>query len=272
MAERSAEPCPAALPEAVAPATGTLFAALYGTQTPYPWHDPENDPYQLFHQRSLAMGWLDVLWGMNDAGSGHPQRAAGDPELIAWFQVGAAVVSGERPLPVRPFLGCAGSVVERIGAAEVSVVQLLLPLGSIDVASRPAYAAVPSMLTREWFRAGDPAARTPVEVVVASGQDEVIGELPRCLAELEQDVFTLRSYSPGGTSPEFRPSSSGRTSPEPPFDDTFWGGPLRHTLALHGDLAAWSYDAVGWLGEALAELAARLGGRAPLLVTVRRST
>ncbi|MEX3105170.1 MULTISPECIES: hypothetical protein [unclassified Streptomyces] len=85
-------------------------------------------------------------------------------------------------------------------------------------------------------------------------------------------MFALRSYSPGGTSPEPRPSSPGRTSPEPPFDDTFWGGPPRHTLALHGDLAAWSYDAVGWLGEALAELAARLGGRAPLLVTVRRST
>lgn len=239
---------------------GTLFAALYGEHTPHPWHDPENDPYQLFHQRSLAMGWLDTLWGMNDAGFGHPQHAAGNPELIAWFQVGAAVVSGERPLPVRAFLGCVGSVVERIGAADVSVVQLLLPLGSIDVASRPAYAAVPSMLAREWFRAGDPAARASVEVVVGSGRDEVIGELPRCLAELEQDVVNLR------------PSSPRRTSPEPPFDDTFWGGPLRHTLTLHGALAAWSYDALGWLGETLAELAARLGAREPLLVTVSRTT
>ncbi|WP_416975406.1 hypothetical protein [Streptomyces sp. 4F14] len=245
---------------AEAPATGTLFAALYGTQAQHPWHDPENDAYQLFHQRSLAMGWLDVLWGMNDAGSEHPRRALGDPELVAWFQVEAAVASGERSLPVRPFLVCAGSVVERIGAGDVRAVQLLLPVGAIDVASRPAYAPVPSMLTREWFRAGDPTVRTPVEVTVGSGRDEVIGELPRHLAGLEQDVFTLRSYSPGGT------------SPEPPFDDTFWSGPPRHTLTLRGDLADWSYDAVGWLGETLAETAARLGARAPLLVTVTRTT
>ncbi|MEU7001449.1 hypothetical protein [Nonomuraea sp. NPDC046570] len=65
---------------------GTMFAALYGKLVPHPWHDPEHDAYQLFHQRSLAMGWLDEatavreddtlrasgLWAMNDAGWNHP--------------------------------------------------------------------------------------------------------------------------------------------------------------------------------------------------------
>ncbi|WP_246561879.1 hypothetical protein [Streptomyces roseirectus] len=96
-------------------------------------------------------------------------------------------------------------------------------------------------------------------MTISSGRDEVIGQLPHRLDELEQNVFTLRSYA------------SGSTSPEPPFDDTFWDGPARHTLTLQGDLAAWSYDSVGWLAETLAELAARLGARAPLLLTATRS-
>ncbi|WP_409115491.1 hypothetical protein [Streptomyces acidiscabies] len=65
---------------------------------------------------------------------------------------------------------------DRIGTVNVSAVQLLLPLGSIDVASRPPY--VPSMLTREWCEAGDPQARTAVEVTVSSGRDETITRLP----------------------------------------------------------------------------------------------
>ncbi|WP_246561876.1 hypothetical protein [Streptomyces roseirectus] len=114
MEERSGEPRPAVLPLSP-PIAETLFAALYGEQRPRPWHDPENDPYQLFHQRSLAMGWLDVLWGMNDAGSGHPRGAAGGPEPVMWFQVEAAVVSGERPLPVRPCRRCGrGSGTRRV--------------------------------------------------------------------------------------------------------------------------------------------------------------
>lgn len=58
--------------------------------------------------------------------------------------------------------------------------------------------------------------------------------------------------------------------PPPPFDDTFWGGPASDTLVLRGELAEWSCDAVGWLGEVLADCAAAAGVRAPMLVTVAR--
>ncbi|MGY1498111.1 hypothetical protein ACW4TU_16170 [Streptomyces sp. QTS52] len=93
--------------------TGTMFAALHGELVPHAWRYPgsEHDAYQLFHQHSLAMGWLDDtgagapgLWAMNDAGWGHPLAGPGT-ELVSWFQVEAGAVPGDRPLPVRPLNG-----------------------------------------------------------------------------------------------------------------------------------------------------------------------
>ena len=241
---------------------GTLFGAFYGELVPYPWHDPEHDAYQLFHQRSLAMGWLDRLWGMNDAGWEHPAGASGTG-LVSWFQVEAGTVAGDRPLPVRPFLACAGDAVARTGRADLTAVQLLLPVQGIDPATRPAYASVPSLMAVEWFGERDPAARTPVTVALSSGSRE-LHVVEERLAGLKQDVFVHRSSSsphgaalPGGI-------------PAPPFDDTFWDGPARHHALLRGELAEWSCDAVGWLGEVVADCAALGGLRVPLLVSVVR--
>ncbi|MEW2128971.1 hypothetical protein [Streptomyces sp. NPDC005435] len=100
-----------------------MFAALYGELIRYAWHDPasEHDAYQLFYQRSLAMGWLEEggvpgLWGMNDAGA----------------------VAEERPLPVQPFLRCAWDTTARIGTVRLSALQALLPGLGHDAASRDA--------------------------------------------------------------------------------------------------------------------------------------
>ncbi|MEV6514023.1 hypothetical protein AB0M61_49000 [Streptomyces sp. NPDC051642] len=230
------------------PTAGTLFAALYGELTPHAWHDPEHDAYQLFYQRSLAMGWLKEqtaggpgLWAMNDAGS-HPQAAPGAGR-VSWFQVEAGPVTAERPLPVQQFLRCAQDVTARIGTVRLSAVRVLLPVQGIDPAARPACAAVPSMLTVHWFGARDPAARTPVDVRIDSGRDPVIPAVARQLAQdlrdLEQDVFTCGD------------------------DDV-----AAHGMTLRGELAEWSCDAVGWLAATVADCAARLGVRSPVSLSV----
>lgn len=120
---------------------GPMFAAFHGELVPHPWRDPESerDAYQLFHQRSIAMGWLDEqssaagderasrapgLWAMNNAfcGTGH-----GAAEPFARFQVECSTPANDRPLPVQPFLRCAEDTTTRIGTAHVSAVQLQLP-------------------------------------------------------------------------------------------------------------------------------------------------
>jgi hypothetical protein len=64
-----------------------------------------------------------------------------------------------------------------------------------------------------------------------------------------------------------------RDTAPPPFDDSFWNGPPMHGVVLRGDLVEWTCDAVGWLAEVIADadVAARLGVRTPLLLTVARA-
>jgi hypothetical protein len=259
-----------------------MFAALHGELVPHAWRDPESDhdAYQLFHQMSIAMGWLDDrgtgggskdrlrlapgLWGMNDAGWSHPLAASGT-ELVSWFQVGASAVADDRPLPVRPFLRCAENATARAGTLDLSAVQALLPVHGIDPSSRPAYARVPSMQAVHWFAERDPRARTPVELSIDSGQDPSIAavadQLIDCLGQLRQDVFVCTSHD-----------AAGRESVlPPPVHDNLWNGPPRHGAVLRGDLAEWSCDAIGWLAEVIADTAAQLGVRSPLLLTVTRT-
>lgn len=257
------------------PPGGTMFAACYGRLVRHPWHDPEHDAYQLFHQRSLAMGWLDEasadqaglpygatgLWAMNDAGWDHPLAAPG-AGLIAWFQVEVRAPAGDRPLPVQPFLRCAADTMARAGTPHLTAVQLLLPVQCLG--GRPPRAPVSSLRTVHWFADLDPGARTAVEVGVDGGRDPVIPEvaerLAERLAELDQDVFAYRSHRAGGPDDRL----------PPPFHDAFWNGPPGNGVVLHGELAEWSCDAAGWLAEVIADTAARLGVRSPLLLTVAR--
>lgn len=257
---------------------GTMFAALYGKLVPHPWHDPEHDAYQLFHQRSLAMGWLDEatavreddtlrasgLWAMNDAGWNHPLADPG-AGLISWFQVEASAPAGDRPLPVQPFLRCAVDTTARAGTPYLSAIQVLIPVQGLDASTRPPYAAVPSIRTIHWFAERDPRARTLVEVGVNSGRDPsipaVVERLIDHLGHLDQDVFVYGSHDVTGRDDVL----------PPPFDDGFWNGPPLHGVVLRGELAEWSCDAVGWLAEVIADSAAHLGVRSPLLITVTRA-
>jgi hypothetical protein len=240
---------------------GTLFAALYGELTPRPDRVPETDrdPYIQFHDRARAMGWLDSLWGMNDAGREHPLAAPGS-SLVTWFQAGVDAVPGDRPLPVQPFLRCAGDVTARLGALQLQAAQVLLPAHSLDVSARPQHARIPSLFTAAWF--DDVRSATPVHVTVDSGQDPAIPaaaqRIHQWLGELAQNVFRCESLTERAPLPS-------------PLPDAVWTGPPRHRVTFQGTLSEWTPDAIGWLGGFLADLAAREGAGVPLLLTVNRA-
>jgi hypothetical protein len=257
---------------------GPMFAAFHGDLTPHPWRDPESehDAYQLFHQRSVAMGWLDDqssaagderaakapgLWAMNNAN--YSAHHAGT-EPFAWFQVECSTPASDRPLPVQPFLRCAEDTIARIGTARLSAVQLLLPLQGLDPASRPRNALTPSLETCEWFAERDPQARTPVTISMNSGRNPslsaVAQQLTTRLGRLEQEV--LLQVGSGSTDKH-------ATLP-PPFADEFWNGPPLHGITLRGELAEWSCDAAGWLAATIADSVAHLGVRTPLLLSLVR--
>lgn len=284
MSEQDATAQPGIAPTARRTA-GTMFAALYGELIPHSWHDPasEHDAYQLFFQRSLAMGWLDDrastvegddprtraivapgLWAMNDAGWSHP-LAASESNLISWFQVEGGAVADDRPLPVQPFLRCAWDTTARIGTVRLSAVQVLLPVQGLDTSARPPQAIVPSLQTIDWFSEHAPRSRTSVTIRIDGGQDpsisDVAPQLARHLDHLDQSLFVCRADE------EEAPDGA----PAPPFDAGFWNGPPLHGMTLHGELPEWSCDAVGWLAETVADAAAHLGVHAPLLLTVTRT-
>lgn len=283
MSEQDATVQPGIAPTA-RPTAGTMFAALYGNLVPHAWHDPatEHDAYQLFHQRSLAMGWLDDragagegtasggrthaapgLWAMNDAGCSHP-LAAPEPSLISWFQVEASAPADDRPLPVQPFLRCAQDTTERIGAVRLTAVQVLLPVQGIDASARPPYTMMPSMRTPDWFGECDPQARVSVKVRIDGGLDPsipaVAPQFVRRVVPPDQNVFA------GGIDEVFPPGGF----PAPPFDDRFWNGPPLHAMTLSGELAEWSCDAIGWLAATVADSAAHIGIHTPVLFTIVR--
>lgn len=234
-----------------------MFAAFHGELTPHPWRAPDSDrdAYLVFHERSVAMGWLPGLWEMNDAGLEHSLASS---SLAAWFQVDAEPVPGDRPLPVQPFLRCAGDAVVRIGTLTLDAVQVLLPVQLLDTASRPEAARSPSLLTSAWFDDSDPASRTSVRVTLDGGQSPAVLSIADRLISLDQVVFAYESHA------------TGQTAIGPLFDDSFWNGPPQHAVTFQGTLAEWSLDAVGWLAGLLADLSARHGVAAPLLLTVSR--
>jgi hypothetical protein len=288
VASNSEEPRPG-LAQGARGSAGTLFAALYGELVPHPDRDPDTnrDAYIQFHDRSLAMGWLDNLatavrntadgaeerkvgaaglWGMNDAGVDHP-LATPEASPVAWFQVDVAPVPGDRPLPVQPFLRCAGDVTARIGTLRLRAVQLLLPVQGLDTSARPGQARMPSLLTAAWFGDGHPQSRTPVRITLDSGQAPDISaaapEMREWMDRLNQDVFVCKSHSLTEHDP---------LTTTPPLPDNLWNGPPLHRATFHGTLAEWSLDALGWLGGFLADLSARQGVTTPMLLTASRSS
>jgi hypothetical protein len=253
---------------------GTLYAALYGELSPHPWRGatPDSDAYRLFVARSAAMGWLAEpregaagVWGMNDAGhvaASEPPPAR--PVRVAWFQASlAGGLPRDRPLPVQPFLRCAGDVVARLGTVRLHRVQVLLPVQCLPSATSPGGAVTALLQDAGWFGDADPRRRTVVRVTLHGGEGAPVSsaapELTDWLRRFHQDVFGHPEVAPEGDD-----------EPPPDVTDALWGGPVRHQLKLTGTLVEWSLDAVGWLAAFVAEAAARHGVAAPLFLTVDR--
>jgi hypothetical protein len=259
----------------------TMLAALYGELVPQtkspPLGEPSEDAYSLFHARSAAMGWLTPgvegasggLWGMNEAeavpASGPQSRRA------AWFQVVLTGQAPGKPLPVQPFLACAGDVVARLGTLQLEAIQLLLPERAApeDRQSAPrsgVRVTEPLLDALNWFADRDPGLRGPVRVTLDGGPDPSIRSAAPAIAqwvqEVRQDVFVYNSYSLAG-------------------DDhlVLWPAPLdgeqpdlaHHRVTFRGTLADWSLDTLGWLAAFLADGSTRTGVSMPLIFTADQS-
>ncbi|MFD7664964.1 hypothetical protein [Streptomyces sp. NPDC059788] len=255
----------------------TMFTALFGHLVLHPWRDPavgSSDAYSLFVARSSAMGWLTPaeenasggVWGMNDAGQDPDSSSGSSPARIAWFQVSLTEpVPDGGPLPVQAFLACAGDVLARIGTPSLQAVQILLPVQSLTASSR-AGAVMTLLQDAGWFADCDPDQRTQVQITLDSGQSPSIrsaaADIVERAREFKQDVFSCHSFSLAG---------DGAMVLEPAVTDELWMGPAHHRTTLHGTLAEWSLDALGWLAAFLADASSRHGVGSPLMLTVRRS-
>ncbi|MGW6449975.1 hypothetical protein [Lentzea sp. NPDC055074] len=218
----------------------TLFASFHGTLEPHPWLDPESDRdvYQVFYERSRALGWLDTAWGMNDAGTVHP---GGSQDLLAWFQVTAL-----RGGAAHPFLRCAGDVLDRFGEVSLHTVQVLLP--TTMKAREPLWGTAP------WFVDSAPHARTRVLVTLDGGRSPAV----HGLRLLEQEAFEGREVAPARPLP-------------PLFYDEFWNGPPQHRISWEGTLAEWGADGVGFLAAFVQDAAIDHGLDTPCLLTMSRA-
>ncbi len=257
-------------------AASTMLAALHGTLERHPWRDPSaasSDPYRLFVARSSAMGWLAEatgpgragVWGMNDAGE--DQASGPKPSRVAWFQVALQEpLPAGRALPVQALLACAGDVVARAGTLHLHAVQVLMPLESVHASTGgdPGVSAVMTLLQDAgWFADCDPRSRAQVEVTLDSGQEPSIRAaapgMLQWMQAFDQDVVLIDSLSL---------TADAATNLDPRVTDELWLGPSQRRVSLHGTLAEWSLDAVGWLAAYLAEASSRHGVHTPLLLTV----
>ena len=172
-------------------------------------------------------------------------------------------------MPVQAFLACAGDVVARIGTLDLQAVQVLLPVpirAESAGSSSLRLDALGSLLSANgWFVAGNPQARTPVQVTVAGGQDPSIHsaapEVFRWTREIKQDVFSCESFS----------LAHDDAVVVGPNVDRLWPGPGHHRATFRGTLAEWSLDALGWLTAFLADTSSRYGIITPVMLTATRS-
>ncbi|MGB8699657.1 MAG: hypothetical protein WCD18_09600 [Thermosynechococcaceae cyanobacterium] len=256
-----------------------MYVAMHGEMILHPWRDlaADSDAYSLFVARSSAMGWLTEsvenasggFWGMNDAG-----QDTGTASMIsceAWFQVSLTKpISAGQPLPMQPFLSCAGHVVARLGTMRLQAAQVLVPLqdlsGPANDSSRIMDGVGMLMGDAGWFVDADPQLKSYIRVTLDGGQNPSIRlaapDVLQWLRRFKQDVF----------------SCDLSTLPDddrvvlPGITDELWAGPSQHRITFEGILIEWSMDALGWLSAFLAEGFAHFGVSTPLMLSVARKS
>lgn len=223
--------------------SGSMVAAIFGRLDVRGSIDLDalgEDAYSLFAARAESMGWAAPaaggpggLWGMNDAG----QDWSGGSAQVAWFQV--APTAPASPLPVQPFLACAGDSVARVGRLRLDAVELLLPVqaGTPSVGRLRAGA--------NWFAAAGPADRVAVRMTVDGGEGgEVVQDAAaRLLAALREPVAAGFVFEDVTVDPR------AAVEPRPPVPGRWWLGDRHRPATFGAVLAEWSPDAIGWAAE-----------------------
>lgn len=245
----------------------TAMVGLYGTMRRHQWIDEDSmthDAYSLFVARSSAMGWSSAgpggliadLWGMNDAG----QEWHKDHNRLCWFQVGLNLreVSPLPPIPVVPMVAGAWDSVSRVGAVDVTAVQMLVPL---QLAGPAAGYLVSSS---SWFSAANPADTITATVDIDTGSDASATDM---IAEILAGMRSFRTQPFAVTALDQNDSMS-IVAIEPPLVGDLWMGDSRNKVSFAAELPEWTAESIGWLIMLAVEGARRAGVATTALISV----
>lgn len=172
--------------------TSECFIAIYGTLRRHPWihlDDLRDDPWGLFRTYTellvpsrvekdsetglLALGRAEPLWDVSEAGGNWDDDAEDRPSHILWVQT--ALCTQGLGLPITELGLVAEKVLQRIGTASISGVQMIIPAG-YSFARQPQASGI--------LRTANPALRTNVQVEICGAR----GEFSRSATQIVEEL------------------------------------------------------------------------------------
>lgn len=160
--------------------TSECFIAIYGTLRRHPWihlDDLREDPWSLFRTYTelltpsrvekdsttglLGLGRAEPWWDVSEAGGNWGDDAEYRPSHILWVQTALSTITQGLGLPIAELGLCAEKVLQRIGTASISGVQMIIPAG-YSFARQPQASGI--------LRTANPAARKSVQIEIHGGR------------------------------------------------------------------------------------------------------
>lgn len=243
----------------------TAFLAVRGSMHVHDWVDPtasDEDAYSLFTRRSVAMGWSDSAmsstsggrtWTVVDAGQ---DWSAGASKRLGWWQV-TVPVPAATSVPVQALMACAQACLDRIGTADVTVMELLAPITAAP--SRVGHVVAASA----WFALAPPTARAGFELCLDVGAGSA-SVAPQALLEAVQRLHT-------GPFVFARVRESDLEGDLDAPADELWFTPAPSRTVVSGSCPEWGLDAAGWLAALVLEVAREIGVTGMVRLQVRRA-
>lgn len=248
-----------------------VVAALYGELKLHAWRDPyveSPDLYGLFYARSSAMGWLTEavegakggFWAMNEAE--HDASSQVVPHMIAWCQVDLTYPDPAGRVPLQPLLTCLGDAVARIGAAQISAIQIAIP--ELEPGRTSSASALDALTGDEmyWFLNSEPESTTEIRVTFDGGSDPRIGAAAPNILGWVKDAQSVVSFD------TVVPADEALDPLDRFFGTDTWPGPQQNRATIPGTLVEWSLDALGWLATLVAAAASHQGVSTPWTLTI----